>query len=157
MIGHRFLPAVAALLVPVLAACSIGDVRRPPPHRASASPRPAPTAPAPVQPSASTRYGRSGSPSRSGTTGRTSSSSTPRTATRSSPPATERPPGRGCPALLYATVDGGRSWRCCGIPVRWRHDQQLYAVPGAVVLLAEPYGWYTSTDGGATFAHTTGP
>ncbi|PSK64206.1 hypothetical protein B0E53_03846 [Micromonospora sp. MH33] len=47
MIGSRALPIIGLLLVPALAACSIGDVRRPPPDRSSASPRPAPTAPAP--------------------------------------------------------------------------------------------------------------
>lgn len=156
MIGHRFLPAVAALVVPVLAACSIGDVRRPPPHRASASPRPAPTAPGPVHAVGFDEV---------------------RQVRVAVPPRYDRPyvefadaahgyalfaacggaaPGRGCTALLYGTVDGGRSWQVLRHPRPVATDQQLYAVPGAVVLLAEPYGWYTSTDGGATFAHTTG-
>ncbi|WP_446217708.1 hypothetical protein [Micromonospora sp. IBHARD004] len=156
MIGRGSLAVVAVLLVPALAACSIGDVRRPPPHRASASPRPAPTAPVPT---------------------RVVGFDEVRQVRLAVPPRYDQPnvefvdaahgyalfaacdgvpPGRGCAALLYATVDDGRSWRALRHPRPVAANQQLYAVPGALVLLSEPYGWYTSTDGGASFAHTTG-
>ncbi|GAA4566318.1 hypothetical protein GCM10023176_16210 [Micromonospora coerulea] len=157
MIGRRFLPTVAVLLLPVLAACSIGDVRRPPPPRPSASPPPAPTAPAPprivgfdevrqVRVAVPERYDRPYVEFADAAHGYALFAA-----------CDGAPPGRGCTALLYGTADGGRSWRPLPHPRPVAADQQLYTVPGAVVLLAEPYGWYTSTDGGVTFAHTTGP
>ncbi|WP_319461105.1 hypothetical protein [Micromonospora sp. RTP1Z1] len=155
--NRRTARSVTALLfLPALAACSIGDVRRPPPNWASASPRPVVTAPAPP---------------------RAAGFDEVRHVRVAVPPRYDRPyvefvdaahgyalfaacdgvpPGRGCAALLFATVDGGRSWRALRHPRPVAQDQQLYAVPGALVLLAEPYGWYTSTDGGVTFTHTTG-
>jgi hypothetical protein len=64
------------------------------------------------------------------------------------------PPGPGCPALLYGTADGGRSWRKLRHPRPSATNQQLYTVPGLLVLLSEPHGWYASTDGGTTFTHS---
>ncbi|MET7965868.1 hypothetical protein [Micromonospora sp. NPDC005305] len=158
MIGRRVLPTIGLLLVPALAACSIGDVRRNPPDRSSASPRPAPTAPVPsravgfdevrhVRVAVDRRYDRpfvEFADAEHGYALFVAACDAP-------------PPRGGCPAaLLYATMDGGRTWRALRHPHPVAVSQQLYAVPGALVLLAEPYGWYTSTDGGVTFAHTTG-
>lgn len=156
MIDRKLLPAVAVLLVPALAACSIGDIRRTPPNRASASPGPVATAPAPprVVDLDEVRHVRVAVPPRydqpyvefvdadhgyalfAGCDG--------------------QPPGRDCGALLYATTDGGRSWQPLRHPRPVAENQQLYAAPGVLVLLAEPYGWYTSADGGASFTHTFG-
>lgn len=148
--------AIFLLLLPVLVGCSIGDVRRPPPDRSSASPRPAPTAPAPsravgfdevrhVRVAVDRRYDRPFVEFVDADHGYALFAACDGV-----------PPDRGCTALLYATEDGGRSWQALRHPRPVAEDQQLYAVPGALVLLAEPYGWYTSTDGGASFAHTTG-
>ncbi|OKI67886.1 hypothetical protein [Micromonospora sp. CB01531] len=145
---------VILLLLPVLTACSIGDVRRPPPNRASASPRPSATAP-PVADVDEVRRVQVAVPD------------------RYDPPFVEfvdadqayalfatcdgRPPGRDCPALLFATGDGGRSWRALPHPRPVADNQQLYAPKGLLVLAAEPFGWYASTDGGVTFTHHPGP
>ncbi|SCG48852.1 beta propeller repeat protein [Micromonospora inositola] len=146
----------ALLLLPALAACSIGDVRRPPPNRASASHRPVVTAPAPprVVGFDEVRHVRVAVPQRYDQPFVEFADAQHGYALFAA--CAGQPPGRGCPALLYVTVDGGRSWRALRHPRPAAQDQQLYAVPGALVLLAEPYGWYTSIDGGATFAHTTG-
>jgi hypothetical protein len=156
MIARSSLPVVALLLVPALAACSIGDIRRKPPDRASASPRPVATAPAPpgVAPADEVRQVRVAVPQ------------------RYDQPTIEfvdadhgyalfatcdgRPPGRDCPALLFSTRDGGRSWRGLRHPRPIAENQQLYAPKGLLVLDAEPYGWYASTDGGVTFTHFPG-
>ncbi|SBT53647.1 beta propeller repeat protein [Micromonospora narathiwatensis] len=144
------------LMVPVLAACSIGDVRRPPPDRTSASPGPVVTASArpPVADVHEARLVRVAVPD------------------RYDPPFIEfvdaeqayalfatcdgRPPGRDCPALLFATQDGGRSWKPLRHPRSVAEDQQLYAPKGLLVLAAEPFGWYASTDDGVTFTHYPG-
>ncbi|MET8906147.1 hypothetical protein [Micromonospora sp. NPDC004551] len=160
MIGRRLLPGIGLLLVAALAACSIGDVRRNPPDRSSASPRPAPTATVPVPSRAvgfdevrhvrvavDRRYDRPFVEFVDADHGYALF-----VAACDDPPS-----GRGCPgALLYATADGGRTWRALPHPRPLAAGQQLYAVPGALVLLAEPYGWYISTDGGATFVHSAG-
>ncbi|NES26025.1 hypothetical protein GCE86_26345 [Micromonospora terminaliae] len=158
MIGRRLLPGLGLLLVPAIAACSIGDVRRAPPDRSSAPPRPAPTAPAPSRPvgfdevrqvrvDVDRRYDRPFVEFADADHGYALF-----VAACDNPP-----PSGGCPGpRLFATVDGGRSWRALRHPRPVAASQQLYAVPGALVLLSEPYGWYTSTDGGATFVHSTG-
>ncbi|MCW3840224.1 exo-alpha-sialidase [Micromonospora yasonensis] len=144
------------LLVPALAGCSIGDVRRPPPDRASASPRPVASLPAP-RPVADVDEVRHVGVA---------------VAERYGPPYVEfvdaerayalfatcdgRPPGRECPALLFASRDGGRSWRSLPHPRPVADNQQLYAPNGLLVLGAEPFGWYASTDAGATFTHHPG-
>ncbi|MFU8872368.1 hypothetical protein [Micromonospora sp. SL4-19] len=144
------------LALPVLVACSIGDVRRPPPNRASASPEPVATTPArpPVADVHEERVVRVAVPN------------------RYDPPYIEfvdaeqayalfatcdgRPPGRDCPALLFATRDGGKSWRALPHPRPVADNQQLYAPQGLLVLNSEPFGWYASTDGGVTFTHHPG-
>lgn len=69
-----------------------------------------------------------------------------------------RPTAADCPALLYATADGGRSWRELRHPRPSATDQQLYTAANLLVLLSEPHGWYASTDGGATFTYSrSGP
>jgi len=53
---------------------------------------------------------------------------------------------------LYATADGGRTWKQLADPRRPSLSPQLYTVDSrTLVLLAEPYGWFVSSDGGATF------
>ncbi|MFE9694160.1 hypothetical protein [Micromonospora sp. NPDC005806] len=152
MIARKLLPAVA-LLLPALAACSIGDVRRPPPTRA---PGPVLTAPAPprvvdidevrhVRVAVPERYDRPFVEFVDAEHGYALFAA-----------CDSQPPGRSCSAHLYSTLDGGRSWQPLRHPRPVAEDQQLYAAPGVLALLAEPYGWYTSTDGGAGFIHTTG-
>ncbi|TDC65448.1 hypothetical protein E1258_05655 [Micromonospora sp. KC207] len=154
MAGRFRRRAVALLLVPLVAGCSIGDVRRPPPDRTAPSPRPAATQPTPTaaevelrevrvpvgkgydQPYVEFVSAERGYALFAGCAG--------------------RPPGRDCPAVLYATTDGGRSWQRLTHPRPVADNQQLYVAPGVLVLWAEPHGRYTSTDGGRTFAHTTG-
>ncbi|MGC4808029.1 hypothetical protein [Micromonospora sp. DT233] len=160
MAGQGLRTGLTLLLVALLAGCSIGDVRRRPPDRTTASPRPPQTGPP-----------QSGPPSHQEgvevrhvrlTAGR-----------RYDPPMIEfvtaergfaqfsgcaaaSTTERSCPALLYSTVDGGRTWR----PLRHPHpdaaNPQLYAVPGTLALFVDPRDWYTSTDGGVTFAHSLG-
>lgn len=150
MLGRGTRWAATLLLVPGLVGCSIGDVRRPPPAATTAAVQgpTAPPAPPPVpfdevrevQFAVAERYDR---------------------------PAVEfvdarrgyalfawcdaRPAGPACPALLYATVDGGRSWRKLRHPDPTAPDQQLYAAAGAVAVWSEPQSWYVSTDGGVSF------
>ncbi|SCE68290.1 hypothetical protein GA0074695_0278 [Micromonospora viridifaciens] len=144
------------LALPVLLACSIGDIRRPPPDRASASPEPVATTPAGPPPADvhEVRIVRVA------------------VSDRYDPPFIEfvdaerayalfaacddRPPGRDCPALLYATRDGGRSWQALPHPRPVADNHQLDAPQGLLVLTAEPFGWYASTDGGVTFTHHPG-
>jgi hypothetical protein len=55
-------------------------------------------------------------------------------------------------SVLFATTDGGRVWTKLADPRRPSNSPQLYTVDATtVVLWAEPYGWYVSRDGGATF------
>ncbi|MFU8850879.1 hypothetical protein ACNAW0_07820 [Micromonospora sp. SL1-18] len=142
--------ATLFLMLPLLVACSIGDVRRPPPNRASVSPEPVATTP-PAADVHEVRVVRVAVPD------------------RYDPPVIEfvdadrayalfatcdgGPPGRDCPALLFATRDGGRSWQALLHPRPVAENQQLYAPQGLLALNAEPFGWYASTDGGVTFIH----
>ncbi|WP_320067259.1 hypothetical protein [Micromonospora sp. RTGN7] len=155
MTGQVTRSGLALLLVPLLAGCSIGDVRRRPPDRMTASPRPAETEPAPPTPAADVevRHVRVA-------VGR-----------RYEAPYVEfvsaergyaqfsgcgPPVDRSCPALLYSTVDGGRTWRQLRHPPSLSANPQLYVVPGVLAIFADPHDWYVSTDGGVTFAHTVG-
>jgi hypothetical protein len=55
-------------------------------------------------------------------------------------------------SVLFATTDGGRKWSKVTDPRRPTNSPQLYTVDAStIVLLADPYGWYVSRDGGATF------
>ncbi|MBQ1019052.1 hypothetical protein KBX71_14435 [Micromonospora sp. D93] len=148
MIGRTSGRAVL-LLVPLLAGCSIGDVRRKPPTPSS---RAAVTTPSPSAAVAEVRRVRVAVPQ------------------RYDPPYVEfvdaehgyalfancgePPPGDDCPARLFATDDGGRSWRELRHPHPAAENHQLYAAPGVLTLLSEPHGWWTSTDGGASFTHS---
>ncbi|MFI0791888.1 hypothetical protein ACH4OY_04175 [Micromonospora rubida] len=149
----RFLRwAVAVLLVPLVTACSIGPVRRPPPDRTAPSPDPATTAPA-ASPTASDveiRHVRVA-------VGR-----------RYDPPYVEFVTaergyaqfsgcsGQRCPALLYSTTDGGRTWQRLRHPHPVSENPQLSVTPGALAISVGSHDWYTSTDGGLTFAHAVG-
>ncbi|MCO1596468.1 hypothetical protein M8C17_15015 [Micromonospora sp. RHAY321] len=145
------------LLLPLLVGCSIGDVRRQPPPApsrpaATAPSRPAATAPSPQAAVAEVRRVRVAVPQ------------------RYDPPyiefvdaehgyalfanCGEPPPGPDCPALLFATGDGGRSWRALRHPHPVAENHQLYAAPGVLTLWSEPHGWWTSTDGGASLVHS---
>ncbi|MEH0935662.1 hypothetical protein [Micromonospora psammae] len=157
MIGRAPRSLTALSLVPVLAACSaIGDVRREPPVRTSAPPRPVGTAPAP-------------SPEADGVEVRRAALAI---AGRYDRPYVEftdpdhgwalfgscgsRPPARNCPAVLYTTLDGGRSWSRVRHPRPLARDQQLHTAPGMAAIRVDREGWYTSTDGGANFPRTAG-
>ncbi|HET8684655.1 MAG TPA: hypothetical protein VFM54_22710, partial [Micromonosporaceae bacterium] len=68
-----------------------------------------------------------------------------------------RPEPDGCPAALAATVDGGLTWQSRQHPRPVAPGQQLYVGGARLVLLhADPYGWYVSTDAGLTFAFRPG-
>jgi hypothetical protein len=59
-------------------------------------------------------------------------------------------------SALYATVDGGQTWRELDDPQRTSPSPQLYVVDArTIVLLREP-GWFVSTDGGASFQARAG-
>jgi hypothetical protein len=141
-------------LLVALSGCSIGDIRRTAPV-----PEPTPsqgTSPPPVpRPVAETRTARLAVPA------------------RYDPAYVEfvdaergyalfaacdgRPPGGpDCPALLWSTRDGGRSWQRLPHPKPVAENQQLYATVDVLALWAEPHGWWTSTDGGETFRHSPG-
>lgn len=64
--------------------------------------------------------------------------------------------GQRCPALLYSTTDGGRTWRRLRHPHPVSENPQLYVAPGALAISVGSRDWYTSTDGGLTFAHAIG-
>lgn len=148
---------VALLAVSALVACSaIGDVRRDPPSNSAPPSRGAASVPAPA-PSAGVDEVRAGRVA---------------VAARYDDPLMEfsdaghgwalfascdgGPPDRNCPALLFSTLDGGRSWLTVRHPRPVADNQQLYTAPGLVTLEAEPHGWYTSTDGGASFVRSAG-
>ncbi|HET8661523.1 MAG TPA: hypothetical protein VFM55_21320, partial [Micromonosporaceae bacterium] len=79
------------------------------------------------------------------------------TAAPASSPAAGRPEPGECPAALAATADGGLTWQARQHPRPVATDQQLYVGGAHLVLLhAEPYGWYVSTDAGQTFAFRPG-
>jgi hypothetical protein len=63
-----------------------------------------------------------------------------------------------CEAALAATVDGGRTWSVRRHPQpTGANHQMVVSDNGAVMLLADPYGWYLSRDSGLTFRHTGPP
>ncbi|GAA2701792.1 hypothetical protein ACFY2R_00560 [Micromonospora olivasterospora] len=154
MVGRVPLRVVALLVVPLLAGCSVGDVRRRPPDRSAPSSAPSAPAPSPTAAAVEVREVRVA-------VGR-----------RYDPPFVDfvtadrgyalfaacdhRPPGRDCPAQLYSTVDGGRSWRHLRHPHPVADNHQLYTAGNLLLVLAGDGDWYTSTNGGGTFAHTRG-
>ncbi|NBE82458.1 beta propeller repeat protein [Micromonospora rubida] len=151
----RFLRwAVAVLLMPLMTACSIGPVRQPPPDRAAPPPNPATTAPASsptvsdvevreVRVAVGQRYEAPYVEFVTAERGYAQFSCGP-------------PVDRSCPALLYATTDGGRTWRRLRHPHPVSENPQLHVAPGGLAISVGPGDWYTSTDGGVTFAHTGG-
>ncbi|MGN9811888.1 hypothetical protein ACTMSW_21325 [Micromonospora sp. BQ11] len=146
----------AMLLVLALTGCSVGDIRRDPPVRSAAPTAPPATrsaAPPPVA-VAETRAARVAVPKGYDPPRVEFVDVTQGYALFAS--CGERPPGRDCPVLLYATTDGGRHWRKLRHPRPVADGQQMYTASGVLTLLSEPYGWWTSIDGGATFRHTPG-
>ncbi|MFF3853084.1 hypothetical protein [Micromonospora sp. NPDC002575] len=145
---------VALLLAALLTGCSIGDVRRPPPDRAVPPPRSPAIPPTPSPPATAVELREVRVPVGKGYDFPYVEFVTAEQAYALFSGCPARPAARDCPAVLYATVDGGRSWRRLVLPRVVAEHPQLYAAPGVLALLAEPHGWYTSTDGGHTFAHT---
>jgi hypothetical protein len=67
----------------------------------------------------------------------------------------DQTPDPTCEASLLATVDGGRTWSVRQHPRPFATDQQMIVSDtGTLLLLAEPYGWYVSADGGVSFRYT---
>ncbi|MFF5172489.1 hypothetical protein ACFY3U_07635 [Micromonospora sp. NPDC000089] len=147
-------------LVPLLAACSaVGDIRREPAPRPSTSPRAIVPGPSPEAEGVELRRFE------------------PAIAGRHDSPYVEftdrshgwalfgscggQPPSGKCPAQLFLTLDGGRTWSKVRHPRPTAPDQQLYAAPGLVAIwLGEGGGgagdgWYVSADGGASFTHSS--
>jgi hypothetical protein len=56
-----------------------------------------------------------------------------------------------CTARLLTTDDGGRTWRERKHPRPVADNQRMYLGEAALLLLAEPYAWYLSRDGGQDF------
>jgi hypothetical protein len=60
-------------------------------------------------------------------------------------------------SAIFATSDGGESWRQLADPREPGPSPQMYTVDAmTVVLLDEPVGWHVSTDGGASFRFSPG-
>ncbi|WP_431728201.1 hypothetical protein [Verrucosispora sp. TAA-831] len=138
----------------LLAGCSIGDIRRSAP-----APEPSQVTPAPAR-VAETRTTRLAVPQRYAQPVIEFVDAENGYALFAS--CDDQTPGRDCPALLWSTRDGGRSWQ------QLRHPQpdttqqrdgdvrQLYTAEGILALYAPKVGWWTSTDRGDTFRHTPG-
>ena len=154
-VGRRAL-LLSALLSPavlVLAGCSIGDIRRTPPQRTVASADPtAPTSgpgavevrPMPVPAGydapfiafddADHGYAFYHGCNAQASVGVVS----------------------GCPSLLYATADGGRSWQHREHPDPAAAEHSMLVGYGSLVLAADAT-WYRSVDGGVTFTRGDSP
>ncbi|BCL14997.1 beta propeller repeat protein [Micromonospora sagamiensis] len=156
MLGRSSRLLVTLLVVPALGACSIGDVRRRPPVAPTPS-APTTTAPGPLPASFDeVRQVRVEVPERYDRPYVEFADARDGYALFAA--CDGKPLAPSCPALLYGTADGGRSWRKLRHPRPSAANQQLYTAPGLLVLLSEPHGWYTSTDGGTTFTHSrSGP
>ncbi|WJK33456.1 hypothetical protein [Solwaraspora sp. WMMA2065] len=61
-----------------------------------------------------------------------------------------------CPAVLYATADGGRSWQHREHPDPAVAEHSMLVGHGSLVLSADA-AWYRSLDGGVTFTRGNGP
>ncbi|ROO52355.1 hypothetical protein EDC02_7277 [Micromonospora sp. Llam0] len=59
----------------------------------------------------------------------------------------------GCPSLLYATADGGRSWQHREHPDPAAAEHSMLVGHGSLVLSADA-AWYRSLDGGVTFTRS---
>ncbi|MEU6025009.1 hypothetical protein [Micromonospora sp. NPDC047134] len=138
-------------VVPVLVGCSVGDIRRPPPTPVPSTSTPSSPAPTRV---AEIRASRLAVPQRYDEPYVEFVDATRGYALFGS--CESRPSGPDCPALIFTTGDGGRSWQGLRHPKPVTDNQQLYAAPGTLALWAEPHGWWTSTDEGRTFQHSPG-
>ncbi|MFG3581021.1 beta propeller repeat protein [Micromonospora chersina] len=67
-----------------------------------------------------------------------------------------RPPSSDCPARLYATDDGGRTWRRTSHPRPLAPGQRLEVTSDVPALLVAGDGWYHSLDHGTSFQHEPG-
>lgn len=145
--------AVAVLLVMSLAGCSVGDIRRTPPR--PPSPAPTPSAAAPTKPRGADEVRRTRFD-----LGPDFTLHTVEFADRDNGYAiflgcdqAGPIPAGGCPAKLFGTHDGARTWQ----PIRHPHplakNHQMYVRGDRLILLAEPHGWWISTDQGRTFTH----
>jgi hypothetical protein len=145
--------AVALLVAMSLAGCSVGDIRRTPPVTESAAPAPSTTAPKKPRGADEVRSTRV-------VVGPDFTLHTVEFGDRDHGYAifigcdqAAPQPAEGCPAALFGTHDGGRTWQ----PIRHPHvlaeNHQMYVRGDKLILLAEPHGWWISTDQGRTFTH----
>ncbi|MFB9234799.1 hypothetical protein ACFFWC_04500 [Plantactinospora siamensis] len=154
-VRFRSAAALAAVLLLAPAGCGIGDVRRTPARpSAPASARPSLDEPWPVRtarvpvpadyPSWTVRF-------TDAETGYVLFSRCYATSLGAEPGGTPPPPE--CPGVLLRTLDGGRHWTSLPLPRATAANFQLFARDDRLVLVAEPHGWYASTDRGSTFSH----
>lgn len=149
---------VVALVAAGVAGCSIGDVRRdpgttqpppPPPPPAAPSDEPVPVVPYDVRrvrvPVPADYAQRQVEFTDAGHGYALFTSCRPAPTSAGTPPP--------CLAILLSTADGGRTWQRLNHPHPVAENHQLYAQGVRLVLLAEPYGWYASTDRGGSFTH----
>ena len=140
--------AVALLAVMSLAGCSVGDIRRTPPVTESAAPAPATTAPTKPRGADEVRSTRVG-------VGPDFTLHTVEFGDRDNGYAifigcdqAGPTPAEGCPAALFGTHDGGRTWQPIRHPHLLAENHQMYVRGDKLILLAEPHGWWISTDRG---------
>lgn len=146
--------AMVVLLAFALAGCSVGDIRRPAPTPTAAPPPPPPASAAPTTP-----RGPDEVRANEFALGRGYTLHTVEFGDRDHGYAMflgcdqASPPKTGCPAALFGTTDGGRSWNRLKHPREVAGNHQMYVRGNTLILFTETDGWYFSTDGGATFRH----
>ncbi|WP_200208598.1 hypothetical protein [Micromonospora coerulea] len=67
-----------------------------------------------------------------------------------------QPPASDCPALLFATANGGRSWHRISHPRPMARGQRLEVTVDVPVLFVPEDGRYFSLDDGSSFQHERG-
>ncbi|GAB2944129.1 hypothetical protein GCM10027280_36080 [Micromonospora polyrhachis] len=151
------LAAVVALVV-LVSGCSVGPIRRPAPTKVPSAPSDqqedvsGAQSPKPPLPPDETRRSRVPVPAGYGQHQIEFTDAAHGYAVFTNcPPGPADGPKADCPAILLVTADGGRSWQPLRHPRPRAKNHQLYAEGSNLVLLAEPYGWWTSTDRGRTF------
>ncbi|MFG2056493.1 hypothetical protein ACGFI9_20965 [Micromonospora sp. NPDC048930] len=68
-----------------------------------------------------------------------------------------QPPSSDCPARLYATDDGGRTWHRVPHPRPLASGQRLEVIADVPALRVVGDGWYYSLDQGTSFRRDAGP